>query len=472
MTQFKILLVGETGAGKSTLINVLTNYFRNGSPDNIKVAVRSKYHDVTEKDIEHVVSEFDVNDQTSSQTSRCFQYVFKYSKYPEYEYKFIDTPGLSDTNGQDRRNLELIVEKAVEEKYLNSIVFVINGKQARYSDAIKNTINGLNNYLPKALNNNLLLILTKTQKLGCNFQVDLFVKEVAAPKDVFYIDNIIFSNHPNVWQKDTELREEIDFNWKKSQKVIINFLNAIKKSEPTSTEDFQKISDLQRDLNDRINIAISEIGKINCAIITLTEAKNKSAIDDEYLKNTTNFVETKKIEYLEYVETEYENIICVKHPLNICHENCDAWFVASCHLMKVNLKLMDGSKLPLKQYCTSCGCGKSWHYKSKCKASKGCKTIQELIESKHEEFTSKAVNSRVNAKIKLSDLEVLTSSVEECYDKIQQSIEDLKTISRFSFDKILQSAFNKLKITAESITDSERKNMQLEKIFKIEKSIK
>ena len=47
--EFKILLLGGTGTGKSTIINTITNYFLGGTPNNLKIVIPTKYHKVTEK---------------------------------------------------------------------------------------------------------------------------------------------------------------------------------------------------------------------------------------------------------------------------------------------------------------------------------------------------------------------------------------------------------------------------------------
>lgn len=48
--------MGGTGTGKSTFINTLTNYFRGGSIEDLKVAVATKYYKVTETGNSHILS--------------------------------------------------------------------------------------------------------------------------------------------------------------------------------------------------------------------------------------------------------------------------------------------------------------------------------------------------------------------------------------------------------------------------------
>lgn len=102
----KVLVIGETGSGKSTFINYLTNYFRSGSLQNIKVAIPSKYRPSITEQFSHC--ENNIKDTTQSKTDMCNQYIFIDTASPsQRQYLFLDTPGLSDTRGAEQDNINM-----------------------------------------------------------------------------------------------------------------------------------------------------------------------------------------------------------------------------------------------------------------------------------------------------------------------------------------------------------------------------
>jgi hypothetical protein len=127
----KVIVIGGTGSGKSTFINTLTNYFRGGTLDDMKVVIPTATHASTESDAASHTESKRTN-VSQSQTQDCSSYRFKNPK-STLEFEFIDTPGIGDTRGlkQDEDNLTKILTAAKDSKNLTAIVLVVNGRIPR-----------------------------------------------------------------------------------------------------------------------------------------------------------------------------------------------------------------------------------------------------------------------------------------------------------------------------------------------------
>ncbi|POG62851.1 hypothetical protein GLOIN_2v1882581 [Rhizophagus irregularis DAOM 181602=DAOM 197198] len=163
--KINILLLGETGVGKSTFINAFANYLKFNTLDNAKsgdievlIPPEFTYMDDNYESVTIKLGNYDSNkplEEGESSTRECESYVFH---LPENRLiRLIDTPGIGDTRGSeyDKKNCENILwntllplkkqleklkkqtKSDVEIKVHKDIIYCFDNESFEYLTAIK-----------------------------------------------------------------------------------------------------------------------------------------------------------------------------------------------------------------------------------------------------------------------------------------------------------------------------------------------
>ncbi|CAF3032041.1 unnamed protein product [Rotaria sp. Silwood2] len=142
-----ILLLGETGVGKSTFINAFANYLTFNTLEEAEIGQRvvlipvSFMITIGDNFEEHIVKFGDIDDLKNedfnhpgqSVTQHCKSYIFNLNDSDRRKLRIIDTPGFGDTRGieQDDRNMEHILEYLSNFTHLNAICFLFKPNESK-----------------------------------------------------------------------------------------------------------------------------------------------------------------------------------------------------------------------------------------------------------------------------------------------------------------------------------------------------
>ena len=166
-----ILLLGETGVGKSTFINALCNYltfdsFESARDGELQPLIYSEFQfrgkSITcgKRDDAEGASN---RKPGSSCTQRCRAYTFT-QEGENQKIRLIDTPGIADTNGftRDEQNMKDIVSCLSEYEVLHAICILLKPNEVRLTPVLKYCIVQLLGHLHKDATSNIVFCFTNS----------------------------------------------------------------------------------------------------------------------------------------------------------------------------------------------------------------------------------------------------------------------------------------------------------------------
>ncbi|KAL4005194.1 hypothetical protein ACER0C_004907 [Sarotherodon galilaeus] len=451
-TNRTILLVGETGAGKSTLINALLNY-----------SMGVKWED----EVWFQIVEEEKRSQTESQTLDVIVYeVFGFEdKTLPYSLTIIDTPGFGDTSGTEhddiisQRLFDLFrSEDGVHE--LNSVGLVMKATDNRLSDRLRYIFSSMMSLFGKNLEKNIVALFTHSNgRTPENALQTLKVANIKCSRNeknepVYFL----FDNCQD--KQRTEEIKALKHSWKVTQKEMGRLADFLGKPSP------QKLMRTVEVLNERIRLNAC-IQNLHERIEFIEERKNEIKQTQDALKEHEE--DMKKNEKFSVELTEvykvkerikrhfllggYVGAVCCQ----VCEETCHypgctiAWRPEYCEVMK-------GGR------CTSCtkGCPASDHVKEKWRYV----TKKRIVERTKEEMKEKYEKYKTESKNTLSLLEnlenemkKLTAEKSQFLDESYQHLEKLDQIALnvFSLSTVVHLDFLIGKMKEEGNTEKVQK---------------
>ena len=183
---FKMLLIGETGSGKTSFLNLLYNC---ATVQDIGCGFGAEgleqFKQFNDIELENAVA---ISMETKTSDATLYNVVVG-----DLKVGVIDTPGFGDSRGfdQDKTNAQRIVSALKREEYINCICLIINGRQPRASASLKYVLSEIAAILPRISLNNVIVVFSNTaDPLDLTFDPDMlkgyFGKEV---ENIFCVEN-------------------------------------------------------------------------------------------------------------------------------------------------------------------------------------------------------------------------------------------------------------------------------------------
>ena len=464
---YKMLLLGETGSGKTSFLNLLCNYGRvkSLSGGEKTMAKFRQFHDIELEDKEAR--------QMQSKTSGA-------KIYEGDLCCIIDTPGFGDSRGlqQDEKNVKSIISCLKDETYVNCVCIVINGRLARMTSNMKYVFTEITAILPRKILDNIVVVFTNTSNLlQANFDPaelqTFFGRNIS---EVHCIDNPycqfekakkLEASLPN-----EKIAESLQKSFEETAVVLDKMWSDIKGFEKVYTNKFIELYDKKQEIERSVLTMLTAYDEQKN--IEQRIEKAKEIVEAALRKKKLHAKFSCKQTFIKYKVTYTKgrhNTLC---GVPGCHSNCHV----PCYLEKTfdQEKFKHCRCMESTDYCTKCEHHYTAHYHNQALfEEEECE--EELIDEDMKQAFEAAQSDEDRASlIKRRLLEKREASVkrrEKLSNKLLLKIEEFQSLGvQRNFAKLIEAQLDIIKLRLKGEVLGKKESIQLKNtVEKLEKKL-
>uniref|UniRef100_A0A8C2BAR9 AIG1-type G domain-containing protein n=1 Tax=Cyprinus carpio TaxID=7962 RepID=A0A8C2BAR9_CYPCA len=326
-----ILMVGETGTGKTTLINTMINYML-GVKREDKV-----WFEITDEKCDH-------QSVVQSLTSSITVYRF-YLQESKTDLTIIDTPGYGDTRGVDLdkeigKGLLSLCKSAEKIHEIHAVCLVIKASQNRLSDRQIYIFDAVQSLFGKDIAENIVLLFTHSDgmppKNALPAVEEAKIKCAVNDKNqpVFFLFNNCQSEPAG---EEYDMIQE--FAWNLSFRGMEQLFGFVDKIRPKSLKMTQDVLQEREQLEANINNLRSRVNVMELLQNELKQTQAALEENKELVKNNKNFEYEVDVVFKDKIDID-PAVANVAMCCTVCEENCHypgCWWISGlswCIVMK------------------------------------------------------------------------------------------------------------------------------------------
>ncbi|KAK3566885.1 hypothetical protein QTP86_004758 [Hemibagrus guttatus] len=432
-----LLMVGETGTGKTTLINAMTNYIL-----GVKFT-DEVWFEITEEGGDHNMS-----DQSNSQTTEITVYEVFAQDNPIC-LTIIDTPGYGDARGieydkQITENLHKLFHSDSGVKEIDAVCLVVKASENRFTDRQQYIFDAVLSLFGKDIENNIVIFITHSDGMPQTNALNA-IKNAAIPcrKDEDNEPEHFLFNNRQAEKRTKKYNKALQAGWEKTEDSLNVFFASLKEQNRKGLQQTENVMTESKRLEACISNLQDRIEFIECKSKELTQIQKALEENREKIKENENFTFTVTEYYkekLHIVNASWGNRNVTS--CSVCEENCHeygcyvAWDASWCYVMK-------------NKNCTVCS-GRC-HYTKHVKEDKKYVTKSKETEVRFHEFITQYKDcNESKSDVKFDSLAFET--VKNDFESNKKQEEEKTSIEKRLKEELIEKEKEKAKLLDEAYT--------------------